>query len=104
MSDPLVELTVGPEEGKVIIAFREPQSKLTIHPEAAVKIARSMIDAATKCGFKVTLQVPRKDISGMKRAALVTRCALVMRNQLERGIKPDHLSEQLVDIILSGVA
>lgn len=102
MSDPLVELTVGPDEGKVILAFREPQTKVTIHPEAAVKIAQSMISAATACGYEVTLKLPKREISGMKRSALVTRCQLVLKNQLERGVKHDHLAEQLVDIVLSG--
>jgi len=104
MSEPLVELIVGSEEGKVVVALREDKTfvKCTSAPDMAAQIGKQIIDEAVKCGAKVTLTLPRKEISGMKRAALVTRCALVMRNQLERGIKPDHLSEQIVDIVLSG--
>lgn len=104
MSEPRVELVIGSEDGKVVVALREDGHfvKSISTPDTAAQIGKTIIDEAVKCGAKVTLTLPKKELSGTKRAALVTRCELVMKGQLERGAKPGHLAEQLVDIILSG--
>lgn len=97
-----VALGEGKESGRIVLALAEPSKWISMDPRQAVAIAKDMIDKAVKLGAQVEIVMPRKEVNGTQRAVLVTRTKLVMKGQLERGVKVEHLAEQLVDIILSG--
>ncbi|HVA19806.1 MAG TPA: hypothetical protein VMU55_06515 [Solirubrobacteraceae bacterium] len=94
------EVTVGPEHGRVVLAFPRPQGWVGFDPQNAVEVAKAMIDAAVVCGAKVELVLPRKEITPGQYATLVTRCFFVMRGQIEKGVNLEKIARQLVDIVL----
>jgi len=96
-------MAIGPEEGKVCIRFPEPRLWVAIDPPNAVLMAKHMIDCAVACGHKVTLQLPRREVSREKREALVARAMHVIRSTQEQHKSPATVARSLVDSILSAI-
>lgn len=92
---------VGPEKGRIVLAFAEPTKWIALDPTNAVRVAKDMIDKAAELGAKVYLQIRKPPLSAVKHQALVTRTHIVMKNQLEKNVDPKQVARQLVDIILS---
>lgn len=74
---------------------------LVFPPQMAVQVAQAMIDAASNCGFVVSVQVPRRQVSKAVRDRLVLRVTHVLQSL--RGRKDIHVAATLTDIVLSEV-
>ena len=96
-------MAIGPEGGKVVVRFPAPRLWLAFDPGNAVQVAKHLIDTAVVCGFKVTLQLPRREVSREKREALVARAMHVIRSTQEQHKSPATVARSLVDSILSAI-
>lgn len=95
------EITIGPENGRVVMGFPNPITWFAMDPLNAAQIGRELINAATKLGADVQIIIPKKQITETQRRVLITRVHLVMKNQLEKHIRPERVAQQLVDIVLA---
>jgi len=98
-----VEMAVGPEHGKVVLAFKTPQTRVDIDPPVAVALAKQLLDLAQVCGFNVVLQVPRRAITREQRNHLVFRALHIYRDLNEKRKPPHYIVQQIVDSILSAI-
>jgi hypothetical protein len=100
-------IAIKDENGKVLVGFfeeGEPVKWCDLDPETARQASEAMARAAYTARFGVAPAEGRSVIAESKRAQLVTRVALVLRQLQQRGREPIYTAQQLVDIVLSGVS
>lgn len=86
---------------KVIQRFARPMEFVAYDPQNLVPIAGQMLDCCQELGFTVSLKVPKRKITEQDRAVLITRVGHILRTHLERGAKPEAMSRNVVDTVLS---
>jgi hypothetical protein len=97
------EMVIKTEGGRVVMRFREPRLWVAFDPSNAVAIGKYLVDCAVQCGAKVTIEVPRREISREKRDALVARATVVFKSMSERGRAPKTIALHVVDSILAAI-
>lgn len=93
-------MAVGIEDGKVLMRFPKEVSWLALAPDAAVGIGEKLIMCGVELGVHVEIPQPPRDITPMRKAALETRIAIVMKNLLERKVKLERIAKELTEIVL----
>ena len=74
---------------------------LVFDPQLAVQVAQSLIQAATGCGYEVSVAIPKAKVTQALRNRLVVRLNVVLQSM--RGRKDIHVAATLTDIVLSEV-
>lgn len=99
----MTEMVVFPHPAtrKVIQRFARPMLFVAYDPANVVPVAKQMIDIAVSLGAHVMIQTPKRKITEQNRAVLITRVGHILRMQLEQGKKPEVMSRNVVDTILS---
>ena len=76
------KVEVYDREGKVVLDTHV--GKFVFPPGHAIDIAKGFLHAAEACGVKVKVQAELHPITELQRAALVSRCAIVIRSEERR--------------------
>jgi hypothetical protein len=97
------EMVIFTHEGKVIQRFREPRLWVAYDPSNAAELANKFLDAAKECGAQIVINIPRRQVSPIKRMALITRAMHVYRSMTEKGRPPKDVAQHVVDSILSAI-
>lgn len=90
----------GEHKGRILLVVPAGARYVAMDPGQACAVGKDMIDKAVAAGAKVELILPKREIKPMVRTMLKNRVSLVMRGELEKGRKADHIAEMLVDIVL----
>ena len=98
------QIAIGDLEGKVVMAFDRPTTKLVLDPENARQIGAQLVNSAytAHTGIKVT-DVPAA-IKEHTRNTLINRFVMVDRSLREAGKTPGYIATTLVDLFLSEVS
>ena len=96
-------VTVGDDEGKVILAFDRQISKLVLDPENARQIGAQLVNSAYTAHTGVAITNVPAAIKEHTRNTLIQRFILVDRNLREQGKTPGYIATTLVDLFLSEV-
>lgn len=90
----------GAQRGQVMLVMGEPAKWTALDPQNAALIAVDMLEKAAALGVKAHLLIPPPPLSPIKFQTIVTRVAIVMKNQLEKRVDPKIVARQLVEIVL----
>lgn len=74
---------------------------LVFEPQLAVQVAQSLIQAATGCGYEVSIAIPKAKVTQVLRDRLVIRITRVLQSM--RNKKDINVAAIVTDIILSEV-
>lgn len=100
VGDGKTELTIGPESGRVVVGFPKPLTWFALDPENAAHVGKALINAAVKCGAKVSISLPQRQLNPLVRTMLVTRVERIQRDMAAKGRKPQFIAEEIVDQVL----
>ena len=98
------QVAIGDLEGKVVMAFDRPTSKLLLDPENARQIGEQLARSAYTVKYGVAPQPPGSAIKEHTRNTLIQRFVMVDRSLREQGRSPAYIAQQLVDLFLSEVS
>lgn len=98
-----VEMIIKAEGGRVIVRYPTPQLWVAFDPANAVEVGKHLIDCAVACGAKVTIEVPRRQVSREKREALIARVMHVTRSLQEKRRPHAIVAQHVVDSILAAI-
>ena len=101
--DGKTEMALWAEGGRVIIRYPMPMLWVAFDPSNAVAIGKKIIDCAVECGARVTIAVPRRQISEQKHQALIARAMHVIRSQQEKHRRPEVVARNVVDSIIAAI-
>lgn len=94
------EMVIFEHDGMIIQRFRTPQEWIGYEPSNAVSVAKHMIDMAVEAGAKVTIQLPKYQVTPQQRLGMIKRAEHIIRSMSADGRKLDYIAQQVVDSIL----
>mgnify|MGYP000025210677 CR=1 FL=1 len=97
-------LAVGDRNGNVVLSFPHEVGFVALDPSTAVQVAKSMIDAAVKCGANVSIQAPPPKVPKLVRERMIARAHMILRNKRESAENDAVMSERIVDTLLNILA
>ena len=96
-------IAIKDENGMVLLEFPQPIRWCELDAETARQVGEAIAKAAYKARYGLNPPDGSR-IAADKRLHLVTRVAHVIRQLNERGRSPKYSAEQIVDIVLAGMA
>lgn len=95
------QVAVGPDRGRVMIAFQYPTRWVHLDPQQAAEVAKGILDCASGLGANIRIAVPPKVIPPQVQITLVHRVAHIMRGALEGKKTPQRVAREIVDALLA---
>lgn len=103
--DGKTEMIIFPDNRtkQVIQRFQRPMLFVAYDLGNAVPVGKQIIDCAVACGAEVTIEVPPRQISREKKAALEARVMHIIVSTQEQGRKPAFVAKAVVEQILNSI-
>lgn len=94
-------LAVGDRSGNVVLSFPHEVGFVALDPSTAVQVAKSMIDAAVKCGANVEIQAPKPQVPKAVRERMINRGVMILKNKRDSAENESILATRIVDTLLN---